>query len=451
MGVGDTVKGAAAQARRRRPSVDHLVRAYGRYAADGGGRLAASVALPGFLSFFPLIALAFFVLGFVVSGSTDAQRSILDATKDYLPGLLCSGKVAGYACPQKGGIDVDSLVKARTAAGLIGVVGLLLAGTGWVDALRNALRSVWHQNVQAGNIVVRKLRDVGILAGLGIGLLLSVAVSGIANYATGAVLDLVGFHGFLANLLVKLIGYAVSIAVNLALFLFLFAGLPKVQSPVRRVARGALFAAVGFLLLQLVGAVYIKHTTGNAVYGAFATIIGLLIWINLVCQFTLFCAAWTVTAPFDSDVAPSGTSSAEQAVEAGIPTQYAGGSADHPATLDGGGSRSPLAAAVNDRDPSQATLLGEHQDRARAATASAPPVAPTGDAPEILIGPIGEEAAGQRGPAPRDGAPRDAASRDQEVARAAGWFGVGVAAAGTAGVLVYGGRTLLDVVRSSGD
>ena len=91
MGVGDTVKGAAAQARRRRPSVDHLVRAYGRYAADGGGRLAASVALPGFLSFFPLIALAFFVLGFVVSGSTDAQRSILVATKDYLPGLLCSG------------------------------------------------------------------------------------------------------------------------------------------------------------------------------------------------------------------------------------------------------------------------------------------------------------------------------------------------------------------------
>ena len=49
------------------------------------------------------------------------------------------------------------------------------------------------------------------------------------------------------------------------------------------------------------------RTTNNPIYGAFAVMIGLLIWINFVTRLTLFTAAWTVTAPFDTDVPPSGS------------------------------------------------------------------------------------------------------------------------------------------------
>ncbi len=45
-------------ARNKWPFLDHLIRAFGRYQADAGDRQAAAVTFFGFLSFFPLIALA---------------------------------------------------------------------------------------------------------------------------------------------------------------------------------------------------------------------------------------------------------------------------------------------------------------------------------------------------------------------------------------------------------
>ena len=444
MGVLDRLKAATGTARRRRPALDHVARAYGRYVADAGDRLAASVSLPGFLSFFPLLALAFFVLGFVLTGSADAQRSVLEATGGYIPGLLCTTAIEGFRCTG-GQIDINDVGTARAGAGVIGIVGLLLAGTAWVDALRAGIRSVWHQNVLAGNVVLVKLRDTMILIGLGAALLASILVSGFATSATSFLLRLVNLEGSLVGTIgVKVIGYAVSIAVNLGLFLFLFSALPKVQTPWRRVLRGALLGAVGFLLLQLLGAVYLARTTGNPIYGTFAAVIGLLIWINILCRFTLFCAAWTVTAPYDSDVAPSGTSSPEQAGKAGIPVEYAEGGADDPATTTGGGAPSPLRAAVQGKAPPQADDPGERRAVARRATAAAPDVAPTGD--DLGAGQAGKPAPGRPEARTRSHAPVALVPHEGAV-RVAGRVGVGLAAAGTAGVLVLAGRQILDAVR----
>ncbi|MGZ4620156.1 MAG: hypothetical protein ACXV3F_15965, partial [Frankiaceae bacterium] len=77
------------------------------------------------------------------------------------------------------------------------------------------------------------------------------------------------------------------------------------------------------------------------------------VWINMVSRWTLLAAAWTVTKPYDTDVAPSGTASVEMARLAGIPEQYAGNDPNAvPATV-AGGAPSPLQAAVQDRTPPQ--------------------------------------------------------------------------------------------------
>ena len=46
----------------KRPALDHLIRAFGRYTADAGDRQAAAVTFFGFLSFFPILALATTIL-----------------------------------------------------------------------------------------------------------------------------------------------------------------------------------------------------------------------------------------------------------------------------------------------------------------------------------------------------------------------------------------------------
>jgi membrane protein len=147
-----------------------------------------------------------------------------------------------------------------------------------------------------------------ILVGIGSLLLISTVVTGGASSAASVVLDWLGTGGALAHAVIAIVGLALAICVDVALFVFLFTRLPRISTPLRRVFRGALFGAIGFEILKVIGAVLVARTTSNPIYGTFAVMIGLLIWINLVTRWTLFTAAWTVTAPFDTDVAPSGTS-----------------------------------------------------------------------------------------------------------------------------------------------
>src|SRR5664280_3638260 len=71
-GLKDKAAGTVETARAKRPFLDHLVRAYSRYQGDAGDRLAAAVTYFAFLSFFPLVALAFSVLGFTVANNPGA-------------------------------------------------------------------------------------------------------------------------------------------------------------------------------------------------------------------------------------------------------------------------------------------------------------------------------------------------------------------------------------------
>ena len=300
---------ALAAARRRLPWLDHLVRAYQRYSADGGDRLAAAVTYFGFLSVFPLVALAFSVLGYVLAGDARAQASFVASLHDNFPGLI------GGA----GGIKVDQIVRAKAGAGVVGLVGLALAGLGWVDALRDAIRSIWHQALPAGNFVVKKLRGILALIGLGLALAVSLAVTAMVTAATSVLLRRIGIdETTAARLFARVLGIGVVLATDTVLFVYLFTRLPRLHTPLRRVLRGAILAAVLFEILKLVGSLYIQRTTSNPVYGTVAVAVGLLVWINVVSRILLFCAAWIVTAAGDSDVEPSGTASPEAAVEAGL-------------------------------------------------------------------------------------------------------------------------------------
>jgi len=345
-------KASFQRARDARPALDHVVRAYQRYTADAGDRQAAAVTFFGFLSFFPLLALAASVLGYFLGDA--AVGTVVREVNSYAPGLA----------EQLGLKDLLSSNRKAGAAGLLGLAGLLYSGLGWVDALREAIRTMWHHNVKEGNLVVKKAKDIIILVGLGVTVVLSVGVSAATGAFMGAALDLVGLEEtFVATAVAKVVGIALGLAASTALFLYLFLRLPRVTAPFRRVLRGAALAAVLFEVLKRVGAIYIERTTENPLYGIFAVVVGLLVWINLVSRLLLLCAAWTVTAPYDSDVEPSGTANAEAAREAGIPEEFADNDPDDPPTIQDDGAPSPLAAAVQGAVPSQDVPDGRGGDR----------------------------------------------------------------------------------------
>ena len=240
-----------------------------------------------------------------------------------------------------------------------------------------------------------------------------------------------------------MLGVALGLLTSTAIFLFLFWRLPRVQSPFRRVIKGACSPACCFEVLKRVGALYIERTTENPIYGIFAVVVGLLVWINIVSRMLLICAAWTVTAPYDSDVEPSGTANAATAEKAGIPTEFADHDPDDPPTLQEDGAPSPLAAAVQGQTPPQDVARGPRLVRQR-------PTAAVSGCEELHDGRRdgrGPERRwdGHAGPAARPSGRSRRARRSRSVTAAqftAGALGMVVTA-----VLLHVLRTVRDIVR----
>ncbi|MBB6170025.1 membrane protein [Nocardiopsis mwathae] len=271
-------------ARRRRPAFDHAVRAVERYGDRQGSAFAAAVTYYAFLSFFPLLALAFAAVGYLVEFHADLREYLELAIDEMLPGLSER-------------LPIDEIARARTGAGIIGLLGLLYAGLGSVSSLRQALHQIWLKDYQSGpNIVLRYLFDLAVLVVAGLALVATVALTAVAQAATGWLLSWVGLEGSSAAIATtRLLGLAIAIGMNLLIFLMLFATLSGSGRPLRLLWRGALLAALGFEVLKAAGALLIGGTLGNPVYASFAVVVGLLVWINLVMRLVLFAAAWTAT------------------------------------------------------------------------------------------------------------------------------------------------------------
>jgi len=61
--------------------------------------------------------------------------------------------------------------------------------------------------------------------------------------------------------------------------------------PTRSLLPGAVTGGIGWTLLQLLGAFLVHHFLhSNSVYGVFATVLGLLAWIYLAVEVTVYCA-----------------------------------------------------------------------------------------------------------------------------------------------------------------
>lgn len=272
--------------------VQHLGRAGSYYLDRQADLLAAGITYFGFLALFPVILLAISVAGFVLSGRPDLLADLIGEVRTAVPGELGTTVVE----------SIERVTEQRGTVGVIGLVGLLYAGIGWMSKMRVAMQTIWRGQPLPGNFVKNYLRDLLALVGLGGALLASVALTALANGLTSLVLEFVGLDGVLGvGLLTKALGIVVAIAGTTLIFLWLFLRLPQLDLPVRAVLPGAIFGAAGFEVLKLVGTYYIASIIRSPAGIAIGSAIGLLVWIYFSSRFLLFAAAWTSTLPAVSE------------------------------------------------------------------------------------------------------------------------------------------------------
>ena len=244
----------------------------------------------GFLSFFPLLALAFAVVGYVSGAFPDAQDAVTRAVEDSFPSLIGSGP---------GHINIQDVIDAKAGAGVIGLVGLFYAGLGWLDALRAALRRVFGTSDLPLGFVKKKAVDVAVLVGLGLAILASLAREhsrngGHQSGARGGERRRLRRRGRAAQGAVGGAGPARRHGAVRDPALAALRCPPAVAPGAARRpswARSASSCSSSWVTFLIV------RTTENPVYATFGVIVGLLIWINLVSQLLMFVAAWAATAP----------------------------------------------------------------------------------------------------------------------------------------------------------
>src|SRR5829696_6181636 len=232
---------------------------------DQGNYLTAMITYYAFLSLFSLLLLFTSILGFALHEDPQLQERVLDSALSRLPVL-----------GQQLGDNVHSL-QGSTVAVVVGVVGSLYGSLGVVQAAQNAFNEVWAvPRNSRPNPLMARLRSLGMLLVLGLGAIVSTALS-----ALSAVADRIGDAEVDSGLRVLLA--LAAMLLNVALLAFAFRWLTARSVGTRTVLPGAIGAAIAWQVLQSIGTYYLGNTLRgtSATYGLFGVVLGLLVWLYL--------------------------------------------------------------------------------------------------------------------------------------------------------------------------
>ncbi|WP_285507978.1 inner membrane protein YhjD [Actinokineospora sp. NBRC 105648] len=276
-----------ARLRQRRPGIDHLIRAFDAFTERYGNHFAASITYFSVLSLFPLMLIAFAVLGFVLAGQPETLQSLQDSITSAAPGNLR-------------GLLTDLVNTAISERGKVGVIGLIAAaytGLGWMSNLRDALTAQWGHKPVEQPFLRGMLVDLLSLLGLGAAMAISFGLSAFGSGLADTILDWIGLGEYTwAKVLLFIITTLLSLGANWLVFLWVISRLPRRKVSVKSAVRGALAAAIGFEILKVVGTIYLNSVIGGPLGSLVGPIVGLLVFANLVSRFLLFITAWTATA-----------------------------------------------------------------------------------------------------------------------------------------------------------
>lgn len=269
--------------RGRHPWLEHVLAAYSRMNRTNANQYAAAITYFSFLALFPLLLLAVAVVGYVLFFEPHLQTELFSKITDQVPGTLGSTLKSA----------VSEAIAHRNSVGVIGVLGVLLTGLGWIGNLRQSIDAVWGQQAPKRNFLTSRTTNLGVLAGLGLGVVVSVGLTVVGTSVTTQILDAVGLETVPgATVLLKVIGIAIAAVGDMIVFWWLLVRLPAVHLDRRIMLKGVLMASIGFEILKIVGTYTVAHAVQSATAGPFALPVALLVWIQLVCRFMLFCCSW---------------------------------------------------------------------------------------------------------------------------------------------------------------
>ena len=255
----------------RQPWLAFPLAVFKKFGEDQAGNLAALIAYYGFASLFPLLLVLVTVLDIVLAHDPALKARVLNSAFAHFPGIgdTLKSQTAGHT------------VSGTGIALVIGIVLTFLGALGVAAAAQNALNTVWGVPFsRRAGFPWSMLKQIALILAVGIGLLATTLLSGLA----GASASVLGGAAAQVGTVV------VSLVLNILVFWLGFRLAVEREIKARQMLPGAVLSAIVWQILQLFGTYLISHqvSKSSSVYGIFGVVLGLLAWLYLQAQFTLY-------------------------------------------------------------------------------------------------------------------------------------------------------------------
>jgi YihY family inner membrane protein len=238
-----------------------------KFGDDQAGNLAALIAYSALVAIFPLLLVLVTVLDTVLKDHPGLKQTVLNAVDKY---------------PAIGLLDTSIGRLNQTGIALaVGLIGTFIGTLGVANSLQNALNSVWEiPFARRPGFPWSWLRSITLIVVVGTGFIATTILSGLAAGA-GRVLPGAG---------PSVLALVVSLVLNFGLFWLAFRLGTAKDITWRQLWLGAAISAVIWQILQAFGGYFLSHQIAHAspLYGTFAVVLGLIAWLYLQAQLTLY-------------------------------------------------------------------------------------------------------------------------------------------------------------------
>jgi membrane protein len=269
--LGPQAVDTADRTQRRWPVLGFPLAVLTKFNDDQAGNLAALIAYYGFLALFPLLLLLTTVLDIVLRNNQDLRNRLINSALAQYP-------VIGPQIKLPGSLPGSGLPL------IFGAVFLLFGALGVARAMQNALCAIWGiPRDRRPKFPWAPLWSLALILTVGGGFVVTTFLSGLAGG--------VG-HGTLIGAGSHVAAVAISFVLNVGMFWQGFRLATVRQVRWRDLLTGAMIAAVVWTALQLAGGYIVGHYLARAqeLYGTFGIVLGLVFWLYLQAQVTVYAA-----------------------------------------------------------------------------------------------------------------------------------------------------------------
>ena len=241
-----------------------------KYGDDDGGVLVSNLGYSVFISLFPLLLILFTILGLIAAHDPSFRASAVKSAVAHQIPLLGDTLTS----------NVGTLQRSSTIGLVVGLLVLIYGVTGLAQAGLFTMTHVWNLPGPARPGYVQRLaRSLLFLALLGGGVIVTTVLAWLSVSLQG--------KGSWVNPLI----YVATAAFGAGMYIGSFRALTPKGVPTRSLLPGAIIAGVLWTVLQVLGAWLVhRFLHSNSAYGVFATVLGLLAWIYLAIEITVYSA-----------------------------------------------------------------------------------------------------------------------------------------------------------------